>query len=205
MRRRRKTYILELESEERRNEWGDFPIKKQSASFAKICTGKYTRSNKVYIRRDNMKIMRKRVTVLLIVLFVFILFFLTYENKFERLNTESDNPMDMSIEQEKEQHKDVINRFLNDDEALQSVSDNLNQVAGDFIPEGSICTDVEVIGKVVYIDYRLQDVRYLVAYYEDGTVEKVARERNSDDIYSIDSKSNTIEHMNADDNRIFGT
>ena len=41
---------------------------------------------------------------------------------------------------------------------------------------GAVCTDVSAIGQVVYIDYRLNGFRYLVAYRQDGTVEATIAE-----------------------------
>ena len=49
-------------------------------------------------------------------------------------------------------------------------------MAAPFIPQGAVCTDVSAIGQVVYIDYRLNGFRYLVAYRQDGTVEATIAE-----------------------------
>lgn len=100
--------------------------------------------------------------------------------------------LDLNIDNELSQREDVYNAFEISADEVSSAG--MLSMAGPYIPEGAICTDVSVDEAVIYIDYRLDNVRYIVAYYEDGTVEKTARETGSADIYSIDSNSYRIEH-----------
>ncbi|MDE5818167.1 MAG: hypothetical protein K2I07_02460 [Lachnospiraceae bacterium] len=103
--------------------------------------------------------------------------------------------VDMTLTVELEQAVDVLNYFFNEN-ARSIAYNNLQDVADEYIPEGAKCTDVSVIGEVVYIDYQLDGIRYLIAYYSDGSVEKVARPIGGDDMYSVDSIHNSVEHVN---------
>lgn len=80
----------------------------------------------------------------------------------------------------------------------RSLDELQNRVCG-YIPMGAECTDVSVIGEVVYIDYQLEGIRYLVAYYNDGSVKKVARPVGGDDMFSINSTSNVVEQVNLEE------
>lgn len=103
--------------------------------------------------------------------------------------------IDMALDLELAQSDDVLNDFLTGG-TQRSNFDDLQSMACTYIPTGAKCTDVSAIGEVVYIDYQLDGIRYLVAYYSDGTVEKVARAIGGDDMFSIDSNSNTVEQVN---------
>lgn len=103
--------------------------------------------------------------------------------------------VDMTLTVELEQAAEVLDCFFNEN-ARNITYDNPQDAADEYIPEGARCTDVSVIGEVVYIDYQLDGIRYLVAYYSDGSVEKVARAIEGDDMYSIDSIRNTVEQIN---------
>lgn len=48
---------------------------------------------------------------------------------------------------------------------------------------------------MLYIDYRLDDVRYLIGYYRDGTVEKTVREMDGDVIYTLYSDREGVEQL----------
>lgn len=113
--------------------------------------------------------------------------------------SDSDN-IDLSLEFESSQSRNVLDTFNIGMKSFK-VTNNKNNVK-QFIPEGSICTDVSAIGDVVYIDYRMNGIRYLTAYYSDGTVEKVARAINGDDIYSVNNANNKVEHLNVNDNKV---
>ena len=102
--------------------------------------------------------------------------------------------VDMTLNAELEQAVDVLNYFFTENMQSLTYSDP-QDVANRYIPEGANCTDVSVIGEVVYIDYQLDGVRYLVAYYSNGSVEKVARAIGGDDMYSVDSISNLVEKV----------
>ncbi len=109
--------------------------------------------------------------------------------------------IDLNINTEISQQQAVLNEFFslrrNGDDV---VFENPQAIAAEYIPGGSQCTAVSVIGTVVYINYILNDVRYNVAYYSDGTVEKVARAVDGNDIYSTNSVKNSIEYMNVEEN-----
>ena len=108
--------------------------------------------------------------------------------------------MDLSLTTEIAQAQVILNQFMrvrNGD----VVFDNPQEVAAEYIPEGSWCTDVSRLGDVLYIDYRIDNVRYIVGYYSDGTVEKVVRDLESDNIYSVYSNTNVVECMNLQEHR----
>ncbi len=115
-----------------------------------------------------MKIKRKIVVASFSLLLILTVIFVISKDEFLRDVTEPDSTIDMSIDREKEQHPAVLSRFMNNTQESFVMSEDLNQVARDFIPEDSSCKAIDVIGEVVYIDYTLEDVRYLVAYYAEG-------------------------------------
>lgn len=107
-------------------------------------------------------------------------------------------PLDMTLITELEQSDDVLNGFFETNTRnVEYIT--LDNIVGKYIPAGARYMDVSVIGEVVYIDYQLDAIRYLVAYYSDGSVEKIARPIGGDDIYSVDSIRNSIEHINVKD------
>ena len=108
--------------------------------------------------------------------------------------------MDLSLETEIAQAQDVLNQFMRV-RTGDIIYDNPQGVASEYIPEGSWCTDVSRLGDVLYIDYRIDTVRYIVGYYNDGTVEKVVRDLKSDNIYSVYSNTNVVECMNLQEHR----
>lgn len=105
----------------------------------------------------------------------------------------------LDISKENVQKQEVLNKFMKTaDEDI--VFENPQTVAKAYIPEGSQCTEVSLIGEVLYIDYRINNVRYIVGYHRDGTVEKVARSMEEDTIYSINSSENRIDYYSVQDN-----
>lgn len=104
--------------------------------------------------------------------------------------------LDMTLTAELAQSADVLRSFFTED--AQAVSDDdYWDVAGNYLPAGARCMDVSVSGEVVYLDYELDEIRYIVAYYRDGTIEKVARPVGGDEMYAIDSVNNTVEIMSV--------
>lgn len=100
--------------------------------------------------------------------------------------------LDMTLTAELAQSPDVLRSFFTEDAQAVSDDDYWN-VAGEYLPAGARCMDVSVSGEVVYLDYELDEIRYIVAYYRDGRVEKVARPIEGDEMYAIDSVNNTVE------------
>lgn len=99
--------------------------------------------------------------------------------------------MDLSLDLELGQAEEVRERFL--EEGLPDGSLKDPQEAGSgYLPQGAVCTDVSVLGEAVYLDYRMGDVRYLTAYYRDGTVEKTARRGEDEWIYFVDSAKRAV-------------
>lgn len=104
--------------------------------------------------------------------------------------------LDMTLTAELAQSSDVLRSFFTED--AQAISDDdYWDVADDYLPAGARCMDVGVSGEVVYLDYELGEIRYIVAYYRDGTVEKVARPVGGEEMYAIDSVSNSVEIMSV--------
>lgn len=112
----------------------------------------------------------------------------------------NDVEMDLSIETEVAQSSDIINEFMRT-RTGDIIYDNPQEIAAAYIPEESWCTEVCRLGDVLYIDYRVGDIRYIVAYYSDGLVEKVVRNLNDDNIYSVYSNSDIVECMNLEENK----
>lgn len=82
--------------------------------------------------------------------------------------------MDFDLSDEILQADEVLSQFTpNDPDGFYVYSDP-QSVAAQYIPEGAVCTDLCIIGYVVSIDYRIGDVRYIVAYCNDGTVRLTA-------------------------------
>lgn len=48
---------------------------------------------------------------------------------------------------------------------------------------------------MLYIDYRVDNIRYIVGYYNDGNIEKVARALGEDTIYSVYSNDERVETL----------
>ena len=100
--------------------------------------------------------------------------------------------MDLSLDAEEAQKTEIFERFMNVIVG-DKIFENPQEIATPYIPGGSRCTDVCILGEVVYIDYRLNDIRYIVAYYSDGTIEKNVREMDGDKIYTVWSNKEGVE------------
>ena len=116
----------------------------------------------------------------------------------------SSQKLDFSINHEIAQATDVRSAFLNCG-AERRDAENLKELAEEYIPEGARCTEFGAIGDTIYTDYQINNTRYLVAYYSDGTVEKYVRTINGNDIYLIDSKNPTPQHTNVAETRQIAT
>lgn len=104
--------------------------------------------------------------------------------------------IDLSLESELAQASDVLENFGTD--AVQtSPQSGAGLSVEEYVPAGAEYASVQVGGDVVYMDYQLRNVRYLVAYYPDGSVEKVAREIDGDRVYSIDSIHHCIAYQDV--------
>lgn len=126
----------------------------------------------------------------------------TVSHTYDPAASADDLDLDFSISKELAQADAVRQAFFSSrDEAMNAdCADVMEQQAQPYIPEGASCTELCVIGETVYIDYWLDDTRYLVAYYSDGTVEKGIRKVGSDDFYTVKSTHPVPEHTNVAEN-----
>lgn len=100
--------------------------------------------------------------------------------------------MDLSIDAEIGQRTEILERFMSI-RTGDKIFESPQEIAAPYIPGGSWCTDVCILGEVLYIDYRLNDIRYIVAYYSDGTIEKTVRAMDGDKIYTVWSDKEGVE------------
>lgn len=100
--------------------------------------------------------------------------------------------MDLSIDAEIRQTTEILERFMSV-RTGDKIFENPQEIAESYIPGGSWCTDVCILGDVLYIDYRLNDIRYIVSYFSDGTVEKTVRAMDGDKIYTVWSNKEGVE------------
>ncbi len=138
---------------------------------------------------NTKSIPKKKYFLLAVPVIVVLLLFLLVKIIPAGREKEAPANIDLSLENEIAQAQVVRDTFFTAQAEDMSV-ENPQEAAAGFIPDGAQCTDISVLGTVVYIDYRLDNVRYLIAYYQDGVVEKAARAEGSNDIYSIDSNGN---------------
>ena len=104
---------------------------------------------------------------------------------------------DISLQNEVEQFGDISNKIFKMD--INNDIELKNSMIP-YIPAGANCTEVTTIGDTIYIDYQLNNARYIIAYYADGTIEKYVRINGSDDIYMVNSKNTFLEHTNVKEN-----
>lgn len=102
--------------------------------------------------------------------------------------------MDLGLERETAQAWEVVQHFF-DEKAGDVTYENPQETGQVYIPDGAWCTDVSRVGDVLYIDYRLDNVRYLIGYYRDETVEKTVREMDGDVIYTLYSDREGVEQL----------
>ncbi len=112
--------------------------------------------------------------------------------------------MDLSLEDELAQVQTVLAQFSPNDPDGFYVFENPQKVASPYIPEGALCTEVCIIGHVVSIDYRIDNIRYIAQYCNDGTVRLTCSEWKRGgvaDVYDVTSASDEIKHYDALKNR----
>ena len=111
--------------------------------------------------------------------------------------------IDMNLYRETQLSKSIFSEFQStvayrsDFEAIQNP---LN--AEKYIPQGARCTEICLLPDVIIIDYRINNVRYLVSYYSDGTIEKTARSLDSDMLYTVTSTNMTVVSENRNNNKV---
>lgn len=106
--------------------------------------------------------------------------------------------LDLSLDNELMQADRVWKHFISTKNMkMDAEFDAPQKEAEMFVPEGAKCTEICKIGEVLHIDYQLNDIRYIVSYYQNGEVGKSARAIGSDDYYSIDSFDYVIKHFNV--------
>lgn len=105
---------------------------------------------------------------------------------------------DMSLTVEAAQAATVVAQFA--DASTQGVDQAaLVNMAAAYLPEGAQCSGVLVTDYAVYFDYRLNDTLYWTCYIRDGSVDKRAREIDSDVFYSVSSKDQIVRQENVND------
>lgn len=100
--------------------------------------------------------------------------------------------MDLSLTAELAQEQEILDTFLTAS-SEDVIYDDPQTVGAPYIPEGSWCTDISANKVVVCIDYRIDDIRYIVSYYRNGTIMKDARAMDGDKIYSVRSDKEGVE------------
>ncbi len=100
--------------------------------------------------------------------------------------------MDLTLDAELAQVQQVIDTLHPLDDGVSEQVFEDPQVAAAFVPEGSKCSEVAIIGPLVYIDYQLDGNRYIVSYFQNGMVQKVAHVIGGSVVYTIDSEEQEI-------------
>lgn len=108
--------------------------------------------------------------------------------------------LDLSIDREVSQSSAVRSALFNY-ETKENPATDMKEIAQAYVPEKAHITDLCTIGNTLYVDYQLNNVRYLIAYYSDGSVQKNIRANGSDDVYAIDSRTRTLRHRNVAETR----
>lgn len=122
----------------------------------------------------------------------------TKEEEFCCVSGEVATGMDFSLDTEMAQCAEILEKFMSDSGSGDIIFDNPQEIAEPYIPQGSQCTEVCILGDVLYIDYRLYNIRYIIGYYKDGRIEKTVRESGGNTIYTIWSDKEEIESMDID-------
>lgn len=93
------------------------------------------------------------------------------------------NSADMSLENEI--------AWLNQQQAQnKTIMDSSKDI---YVPDGARILSVDCINNNLVVDYRLGDVRYIVTYLWNGTIEKTARKAGDDVIQQVSSSNGLIE------------
>ena len=108
--------------------------------------------------------------------------------------------INLNLTEEIAQAEKIMDQFMST-RCGDVIYDNPQEVAAEYIPKGSWCTNVCRIGDVLYIDYRVDNIRYIVGYYNDGNIEKVARALGEDTIYSVYSNDERVETLDLQETR----
>ena len=155
--------------------------------------------------------LKKAFSSLLAFTLVFTLSFPAHAQSFEsKVTALSRSGIDLTLTSEIEQSKDIQSEFMSkpsmSKNSLSAASDsyvkefaNPKKVGSKYIPAGGVCTSVSIIGEATYIEYIFNDVNYIVAYFNNGTVEKTARTIDGHDVYTVDTNSSNIQQLNIND------
>ncbi len=101
------------------------------------------------------------------------LFLDLYENSFDRtprteVRATLPSAVDFDLSEEIAQLPQVLQTFpVKDTKEMQTWPVGM---AAPFIPQGTECTSISATNRIVYIDYRDDDYRYIVEYHADGMV-----------------------------------
>lgn len=100
---------------------------------------------------------------------------------------------------------DVISKFTLDDPNRIYSFPNPQKVGAPYVPKGTLCTEVAIIGYVVSFDYKIGNVRYTAQYCNDGTVRMTSSiiADEIDYVYEISSDApNTVRCIDCHSNDI---
>ncbi len=101
----------------------------------------------------------------------------------------SSNSADMSLENE--------TAWLNQQQSQnKTIMDSSEDV---YVPDGARILSIDCINNNLVVDYRLGDVRYIVTYLWDGTIEKTARKTGSAVIQEASSSNGVIKTIDLDE------
>ena len=98
------------------------------------------------------------------------------------------------------EHYGQVRELFSSFDAKEETTEIPPELIKPYIPEGAWCTDCCMIGVVGYIDYQLDGVRYIVAYYPDNVVEKTVRALGSNMIYTVSSEKGDVSVQDVRDN-----
>ena len=107
---------------------------------------------------------------------------------------------DLSLNQEEQNKLTIIARYLSNANITATTTPaasnpQITEVdASEYLPDGASlgCSFVSD-GQILFIDYVLDNVRYIVSYHSDGLIKKSARALENNYIYSVDNESSTIQ------------
>ena len=86
-------------------------------------------------------------------------------------------------------HRDEFLIFLKANLDKGDSEYKFEQFSSKCIPDGAEHVRIDIVGEVIYLDYRNKNARYIIGYRLDGTVEKTVRADNSNLIYYVDSNN----------------
>ncbi len=99
--------------------------------------------------------------------------------------------IDFDLRDEIRQASEILSKFTPKDPDGFYVYPNPQEVAAPYIPENALCTEVCILGYVISFDYRMEGVRYIASYCNDGTVRLTSSILSDevDYVYEISSDS----------------